>query len=200
MLIIVLAVGGIRSAATMEPPGPDTLSLTAEQQRLVARGKRVFLDVSDTQGARLPAVVFRVDADAATVWRTIGAFESYPEWVDGVRRADVYSREGANVHVAFEVHHWLIGTLRYSIEHSYHWPDESWGTFELDDERLSDLESASGFWRTYDVADNANATDVLYAAQLVPAGGTARFFRGRLAKAGLKSATEWVRREAVSSD
>lgn len=190
--------GGATTAA--EPPGPDTLRLTAEQQRRLAEGRQVFLDVPGAQGAELPAVLFRVNADPATVWQAIGAFGSYPQWIGNVRRADVYLREGAAVNVSFEIKHWLIGELRYSIRHHYPWPDAPWGTFALDESRPSDLESASGFWRTYLVEDDPESTDVLYAAQLVPAGGAARLFRRSFARAGLRSATEWLRREAESPD
>ena len=63
---------------------------------------------------------------------------------------------------------------------------------------VSDLESASGLWRTFPVPGDPEATDVLYAAQIVPKKGAARLFRKRIGKAGLKSATVWLTREAES--
>ena len=196
----LLVTSGVSLSAAAEGPGPDTLASTPKEQRRLEGGKHVFLDVAGVRGEPLPAILFRVRAAPDAIWRTIGAFESYPLWIESVQRADVYLRDESTIGVAFEVHHWLIGELRYSVKHDYRWPDVSWGTFTLDDSRPSDLESASGFWRTYPVDGDPTTTDVLYAADLHPSRGVAKVFRRRFVKAGLRSATEWLKRESESRE
>lgn len=175
-----------------------TLDLSDRQKQRIGQGRSVFFEVP-VLDRRFSAVAFRVHAPEDVVWAAIGDFDAYPQWIDGVERAEVYRQSNGRTYVEFDVAHWLIGRLNYSARHDYPWPSSSWGTFELDEARESDFESASGFWRTFAVAEDSNATDVVYAAYLVPSGGVARWFRGRFVRGGLKSATEWLPREAEAS-
>lgn len=197
---LILLLGTLAYAdlpqAPLDPAAlPETLDLGSRQRERITRGRSVFFEISVLERS-YRAVAFRVAAPEDVVWSVISDFGAYANWIEDVQRARVYRQADGETYVEFDVEHWLLGRLNYSARHRYPWPEDSWGTFGLDEERVSDFQSASGFWRTFAVADDRNATDVVYAASLVPRGGVARWFRGRVVRGGLKSATEWLPREA----
>ena len=202
--ILVLIATAVPTAYTRPQSAPGAgpkvlvLALAPGEWKQLARGRRVFLETVGPSLENLPAVAFRVKASPSIVWDVIKEFVSYPMWIKGVSRTHTYREAGPDIFVEFQIKHWLIGTINYSVKHTYPWPEVSWGTFVLDQDRVSDLESASGLWRTFPVSGDPEATDVLYAAQIVPKKGAARLFRKRIGKAGLKSATKWLTREAES--
>lgn len=157
----------------------------------MSAGKPVFLD-SLGEDPELAGIAFRIDASEPCIWSILGDFAAYANHVPSLQESRIYRDEEDAVCVRFLASHWLAGDYRYSTCHHFPWPSEHWGKFALDPGKDNDFASASGYWRTETLASAPDATLVVYAAEIEPRGGLAKFLRGQIVRRGLKTATRWL--------
>jgi hypothetical protein len=136
---------------------PPAVELSAAERRSLAQGDILIRDLSLADDERRLAVV-RVTASADTVWSVLQDFDRYPEWVD----------------VAFDYRHWLAGSVRYHVRHTYPGTKVGWGTWVLDRDHPSDLVDTAGFWRVIPVQGEVGKSDVVYSTRILPADWLAR--------------------------
>lgn len=174
---------------------PPTIELTDEEIILLESGQALFkkLKLDDAQRG---IAVFRVNADAETIWSVIKDFRSYPKWIEDIESIDVYGRQAGLLYVKFTAGG-LFGsnTVWYAI-HDYPVDDRDWGTWRLDYDYRSDLDDSVGFWRVLPVEGKPNVSDVIYSADLRLKGFFTSLFETSLIDSSLKDATQWVKVQA----
>lgn len=175
-----------------EPPSVD---LNEEEIALLDSGQALFkkLKLDDAQRG---IAVFRVNADADTVWSVIKDFRSYPQWIEDIESINVYGQRDGLLYVKFTADG-LFGsnTVWYAI-HDYPVNDRDWGTWRLDYDYRSDLDDSVGFWRVLSVDGKPNVSDVIYSADLRLKGFFVSLFEASLIDSSLKDATQWVKVQA----
>jgi hypothetical protein len=152
---------------------PPAVELSAAERRSLAQGDILIRDLSLADDERRLAVV-RVTASADTVWSVLQDFDRYPEWVEGLESTRIYRRDDADVFVAFDYRHWLAGSVRYHVRHTYPGTKVGWGTWVLDRDHPSDLVDTAGFWRVIPVQGEVGKSDVVYSTRILPADWLAR--------------------------
>ena len=149
--------------------------------------------------------IFRVRASNKVIWSVLHDFEKYDDWVSDLSKTEIYKTEGNNIYVSFESSHWLLGSNKWFVKHTY--PSLSlseselkinnWGIWTLDYQRRSDFKDSVGYWQVLPVAGKVDQHDVIYSINLalynVP-----EFIKKRVVKNGLKKATQWVKTQAES--
>ncbi|MBK9645394.1 MAG: hypothetical protein IPO67_09640 [Deltaproteobacteria bacterium] len=123
------------------PQPPKAVPLTAAQEATLATGQPVFVRTDGGDQGR-GAAVFIVNAPREKVWKVIKSFSSYPYWVDGVKKCEVYKTSGNNVYVRFVIGKMGV-EMEYFIKHMVS-ADGEWITWTLDYSRLSDLDDSGG--------------------------------------------------------
>jgi hypothetical protein len=87
---------------------PPEIELSGRDLERLERETPVYKTLT-AEGANRGAVVFRVNAPPDIVWSIIRDLESYPRWIDDLKEAYIYRREGGNIYVRFLAIHWLGG-------------------------------------------------------------------------------------------
>ncbi len=181
---------------TLNPyPGtPPEVELTNAETAALESGEPVFTRVKTANGER-SAIVFRVGAPQHLIWSVITTFSAYPKWIDGLAETEVYRREGSEVFVRFRTEQAFVGSYTYYVQHRLSL-DESWITWQLDNNRKSDLDDTVGFWRITPVPGDLRQSDVTYSTEVRLKGWFARFFNRMLVNNTLRRASSWVKTQA----
>ena len=172
------------------PRPPPPLVLSADEKKTLDTGKAVMRQAEQGAGGRGTAI-FRVNANPDLVWTAINEFSSYPNWIDEVKKCEVYKKDGGKIDVDFKVASFPV-EIEYYIHHDYDM-EHRWGTWTLDYARNSDLDDSVGFWRVNDVAGNPDQSVVEYSVDIAIKGWVPGFIRTMLVDKGLKQATSWVK-------
>lgn len=173
---------------------PPEVSLTESERQTVAKGDPVYKQVQAGDGGRA-AAVFRVNAPAKTIWSVISSFNSYPEWISGVKETEVYKRLGEKIFVRFKLSQWPV-TVNYYIEHNAPMERLGWLTWKLDYSKQNDLEDSVGFWRVTPVPGDSSKCDVSYSVEVRLKGWVPDFIKNMIIDRGLKDATQWVKKQS----
>lgn len=180
---------------------PPQVVLSAEELNLLASGQAVFkkLQLDDAQRG---VAIFRVNADAGTIWSVIKDFGSYPQWIESLDQTEIYNHDDENIYVKFTAGSWLAGNTTWYAIHNYPQGERDWGTWRLDRDESSDLDDSVGFWRVLPVTDKPQQSDVIYSADIRLKGFFASLFEVSLVDSSLKEATQWVKvqAEALAND
>ncbi len=174
---------------------PPTVELEQADVEVLESGKPLFKQI-ELKGARRGIAIFRVDADANTIWSVINDFRSYPEWIDSLDNTEVYKQSEDKVYVKFTAKSWPSGTTVWYAVHEYPESDRQWGSWRLDYDYRSDLDDSVGFWRVMPVAGKQQQSDVIYSADLKLRGFFSFLFESALVESSLKDATQWVKIQA----
>lgn len=172
---------------------PPTIDLNQAEQNLLRRGKRVIKDYQDNLKTH-KVVIFRVTASKQQIWQVITNYDSYPQWVKGVKYTNVYNQDAQNYYVEFVVGHWLLGKFNYFVWH--YLADDSWMKWQLDKTKNSDFSISTGFWQVIEAPDEPGKHDVYYSADLTFKPPKSASIRRKAIHAGLKRTSIWVKREA----
>ena len=175
------------------PRPPKAVPLTAAQEATLATGQPVFVRTDGGDQGR-GAAVFIVNAPREKVWKVIKSFSSYPYWVDGVKKCEVYKTSGNNVYVRFVIGKMGV-EMEYFIKHMVS-ADGEWITWTLDYSRLSDLDDSVGVWRVVPLASDPTKSRVEYSVDLKVSSYVPDFVKSYLLDDGIKSATQWVKTQA----
>ncbi len=183
------------------PGEPPQVVLNAEELQLLESGQALFKK-AQLGDAQRGVAVFRVNADARTIWSVIKDFGSYPQWIESLDQTEIYHHDDDNVYVKFTAGSWLAGNTSWYAIHNYPQGERNWGTWRLDTNKQSDLDDSVGFWRVLPVSDNPGMSDVIYSADLRLKGFFASLFQASLIDSSLKDATQWVKvqSEALAND
>ena len=174
---------------------PPTVELTAKDKKKLAKEKPVYKKI-DVEGARRGIAVFRVNASSEIIWSVIKDFESYPLWIEDVKKTTIYKQEGGNIYVRFDSKNRYSGKIHWYIHHDYPVEDRNWGTWRMDYNYQSDLDDSVGFWRVLPVEDSEGQYDVIYSADLKLKQRVPSFVTSLIMKSGLKDATQWVKQQS----
>lgn len=179
-----------RGALKPYPRPPPPLKLSDADRKRLDDGKAIMrMTEGETSGRGM--AVFKVNASPDITWATIRDYRSYPSWIDGVTKCDIYRQEGGRIDVAFQLKSFPV-TIDYYIHHELDLAGR-WGTWTLDYNRDSDLDDSVGFWRVSTVEGNPNQAIVEYSIDIKLKGWVPGFVRDLLVDKGLKQATEWVK-------
>lgn len=188
---------GVLTPYPTPPPLPE---LSAEDRAQLEGGepvlKQVRVDLTGGVGGRGVAVQ-DIHAEPGVVWDRITSFEKFPEWIDNVRVCENYEVDGDKVRTRFVVGASLL-TGEYYIEHTLR-PDEGWLTWTLDYRRNSDLDDSVGYYRLEPHPDKPGWTRLYYSVDFQVKQWVPQFVQDMVAKRGLKTATEWVKRESETT-
>ncbi len=176
------------------PDTPPEVELTNTETNKLENGEPVFTRVK-TAGGERSAIVFRVRAPQHLIWSVITDFTSYPKWIDGLAETEVYQREGREVFVRFRTEQTFVGSYTYYVQHRLS-VDKSWITWQLDNNRKSDLDDTVGFWRITPVLGDLQRSDVTYSTEVRLKGWFARFFTQMFVKNTLRRASSWVKTQS----
>ena len=193
----------IAEAKTLTPSlapytqAPDEIPLSKKEQDAFNNEKAIYKEIEVGTGKRGIAI-FKVNASAQKIWATIHSFPSYPEWIKGLRAADIYRSDGENIFVHFQASHWLLGKTQWYVHHSFPSLDNitnnSWGSWTLDYNKASDFRDSVGFWQV--IEESKQASKVIYSVDLLFKKKTSAFIRRAALKRSLKDATQWVKEQA----
>lgn len=172
------------------PRPPPPLKLSEKEQARLDEMKPVMRQNEGDGGGRGMAI-FKVNASPDVTWAVINDFASYPKWIDEVKKAEVYKKDGGKIDVAFTIKSFPV-TIDYFIHHDYDMAGR-WGTWTLDYSRESDLDDSVGFWRVSPVEGNPGQSIVEYSVDIKIKGWVPGFIREMLVDNGLKQATSWVK-------
>lgn len=172
------------------PRPPPPLKLSEKEQARLDEMKPVMRQNEGDGGGRGMAI-FKVNASPDVTWAVINDFASYPKWIDEVKKAEVYKKDGGRIDVAFTIKSFPV-TIDYFIHHDYDMAGR-WGTWTLDYSRESDLDDSVGFWRVSPVEGNPGQSIVEYSVDIKIKGWVPGFIREMLVDNGLKQATSWVK-------
>ncbi len=178
---------------------PPEIVLDENESKLLASGQAVFKKLA-LKNAKRGLAIFRVNADAKTIWSVIKDFKAYPEWIAGINKTEIYKREARNIYVKFIAGGSLLRDTTWYAIHDY--PQDNmedarnWGTWKLDYEHRSDFDDSVGFWRVVPVASDSGKSDVIYSTDLRLKGFFVALFEASLINNSLKNATQWVKVQA----
>lgn len=176
---------------------PPEVELSEKEVDKLNSGRPVYKKITMTDGKRAVAV-FVVDASADQIWKTIRSFRDYPEWIDSVTAIEIYQQKDNITSVKFTADHFFAGESTWYAKHNY--PSEesprNWGTWELDNELVSDIEDSIGFWRVIPVPDQVSKHYVFYSASIRLKGKVPGFIESMVINSGLKKASQWVKVQA----
>jgi hypothetical protein len=195
--LLALAAGLLSPAMAAADSLPPSITLEAAERSRVLAGKTVFF--YSPENPPRAGIAFRVAAGEACIWSVIGDLAAYARRVTSLDESSVYRADAGETCVRFRASNWLAGTYRYSTCHRFPWPDDSWGSFQLDPEEDNDFVSASGFWRTEALPDGDSSL-VYYVAEVTPRGGIAGLFQKQFVRRGLKTATQWLPEAVAAGD
>jgi ribosome-associated toxin RatA of RatAB toxin-antitoxin module len=180
---------------------PPAITLSPSEQARFDSGQAVF-KTTILADAKRAAAIFKVNASPGKIWAIIRNFQSYPKWIDGVMKTDIYHQSDNLLSVRFEANHWLLGTTVWYAEHDYPQLHEinqrNWGSWVLDTAKDSDFEDLVGFWQVKAMANKPNISQVIYSVDLRFKGKFANLFRRSAIRKTLKQATQWVKVQAES--
>jgi len=177
---------------------PPVLHLTSEQKEILSSGKPVYPPpVEDEKNGGSGIAIFIVDAPLQFVWQVIERFDQYPNWVDGVKKTEMYKpSHGDMVYIKFTVGKWFTPAYEYHIIHNFPKAKTGYGTWSLDTAQKNDLTGCRGFWRVSALKDNPNKSVVEYSVELRTDGFILNLVRPILLSNGVKDATSWVSKQA----
>ena len=193
LIVASLCVTTVHSADQLPAylGAPPEITIAAHEQAILKSGQAIYRAI--TRGStRHGIAVFGVDADSKIIWSVIRDFESYPLWIDALTDTKIYNREADLIYVKFTARHWLAGNTSWYVIHNYP-STQSWGTWQLDSSRNSDLAESVGFWRVLPVPNQPRRSNVVYSVDLRMKGFFAGLFEKSLIENSLESATSWVK-------
>jgi len=186
---------GIIKAYIGEPP---RIKLDQTQLKKINAGETAYTQTAQENGGSAVAV-FKVNQPPKAVRKILMDIESYPKWIDSLKKVRTYKREGNTIWTEFTIEVkalFITSTYTYYIEHDYaSLEDKGWGTWKLDYSHLSDLDESIGFWRVDPVEGHPSQSLVYYSVNL-RVGGFANLFKSYIEDKGLKEATQWVKKAA----
>ena len=203
LLLALLVTPGVAMAADATKPHehqgklkpyarpPPPLELSDAEKKTLGEGRPVMRQTEGGATSGRGMAVFRVEASPDVVWATINDFASYPKWIDGVKKCEVYKKEGGLIDVNFKIASFPV-SAEYFIHHDYDMANR-WGTWTLDYTRNSDLDDSVGFWRVNPTPGNPNQSVVEYSVDVAAKTWLPGFIRTLIVDTGLKQATQWVK-------
>ncbi len=176
---------------------PDKIFLTDEEVQQLKEGKAVFKKhiIGDSKRA---VVITRVKADTATIWSVIKDFNSYPEWIDDIKSAQIYRQEENSIYVRFDAEIPYSGNVTWYVRHDYPIDAREWGTWTLDYDRLSDIDDSVGFWRVSKDPDDPAYSFVFYSTSLKLKTWVPQLIVALIVKSRLEQSTKWVTTQSES--
>jgi len=172
---------------------PAAQSLTAAEHEALLRGEAVQKQIRYDTGGRGVCVQY-VRADRAEIMSIVSDFKRFPEWVEQMKVARIYGRRGSDVYAEFLLSSFGVD-VRYYIRHTVMEAD-GYLTWELDYNRLSDLDDSVGYWLALPVEGHPELTRLEYSVDLRMKGWVPAVIENVIAKKGLTLATAWVKRAA----
>jgi len=172
---------------------PAAQSLTAKEHEALLRGEAVQKQIRYESGGRGVCVQY-IRAESDEIMSIVADFKRFPEWVEQMKSARIYGRRGSDVYVDFLISSFGVD-VRYYIRHTV-MAEDGYLTWELDYNRLSDLDDSVGYWLTLPVEGHPGLTRLEYSVDLRMKGWVPAVIENALAKKGLTLATAWVKRAA----
>ncbi len=194
---------GILTAYTEAPQG---IALSEKDQAKLQDFKPVYKKWKIGKRRRGVAI-FRVAASRQAIWSVIRDFTHYPQWINSLKSTEIYhsqtQQDTSHLYVRFDASHWLLGKTTWYVHHQYpaaHLSEaelgqHNWGSWTLDYQHRSDFNDSVGFWQVLPVEGAPERHDVIYSVDLSLKNAPV-FIRNGAIKKGLKTATQWVRKQA----
>ncbi len=173
---------------------PPDIPLTLGERKTLDTGTPVYKTIKMEEGGRAVAV-FRVNTPADAVWSVISDFASYPQWIDSLKEAEVYRRDGDNILVRFRIQKFPVN-ITYYVNHNYPMAKKPRGAWDLDYSIKSHVHDSVGFWKVVPLKEDSNRCDVYYSVQIKLSGWIPGFIKDYLVDKGIKEATSWVKIQA----
>ena len=203
-LVLVIGIVGTSAFAEEEkhpygpllPPvssKPKPTALTADEEARLKDGKSVLRQVETADGGYGVAIQ-DIDASVDTVWKTILAYDRYPDWVDNVANCTVYKSPKPDVlYVDMEISVMFVSSHLYTINTLKR--DEGYMTWILDRDRKSSVKDTVGYWMVSPHPQDPKRTRVEYSSQMIVS-GIPEFIAKFLTRDSLKGGTVWVKKRA----
>ena len=173
---------------------PPTVELSDDELASLGRGEAIRKSVQYGSSGGRGVAVMDVNAPPKYVWKKIGDYSSYPDWVENLEECEIYRKDGRNVYVRMEAS--MMGvSAEWFIHHIYNVP-EGYVTWTLDYDRKSDLDDSVGYWRVTELSSDPPLTRVEYSVELRVATWLPGSLEDALANKGLVIATSWVKKQA----
>jgi hypothetical protein len=163
------------------------------QLESLSRGEAILVTIEGEDGGRGMAIQ-DIQAPPQAVWDRIAAFRNYPQMVPYVTECEPYLENGSDVRVRFVLKLFAF-RYEYYIRHDFR-PERGYVTWTLDYSKESDLDDSVGYWAVEEHPEYPGHSRLFYSIDMRTRGWMPGFVRNMVARQGLKSATEWVKREA----
>ena len=172
---------------------PKPTVLTPDEEARLASGKSVLRQVETADGGYGVAIQ-DIDASVDTVWKTILAYDRYPDWVDNVANCTVYKSPKPDVlYVDMEISVMFVSSHLYTINTLKR--SEGYMTWVLDRDRKSSVKDTVGYWMVSPHPKDPKRTRVEYSSQMIVS-GIPEFIANFLTRDSLKTGTVWVKKRA----
>ena len=172
---------------------PKPTVLTPDEEARLVSGKSVLRQVETADGGYGVAIQ-DIDASVDTVWKTILAYDRYPDWVDNVANCTVYKSPKPDVlYVDMEISVMFVSSHLYTINTLKR--SEGYMTWVLDRDRKSSVKDTVGYWMVSPHPKDPKRTRVEYSSQMIVS-GIPEFIANFLTRDSLKTGTVWVKKRA----
>ena len=173
---------------------PKAVSLNAKDLTRLKEGKLVIKQQSNSDGSGGTGVAVQyIKASPAKIWSVILNYPQYKNWVDNVKSATVYKKEGKVLSVEMLSKISLVTVGIYTK--NYVNKDQGYMSWTLDYDRKSDVDDTVGYWRLEAVSANPPVTKVEYSSQM-KVKSLPKFVANYLVKEALVSGTKWVKTQS----
>ena len=173
---------------------PPAAKLSAADEALLKDNKAVKKQVKVGDSGGRGVAVMDIHAPTDLVWKKIKDYPSYPSWVEGLNKCEIYKESGDDLWVYFQASVIGIG-VEWWIEHHFNEAD-GYVTWTLDYTKHSDLDDSVGYWRVTELSADPPLTRVEYSVQIQLTGWVPGAVEDMLANKGLTVATSWVKQQA----